>query len=99
MRGGGDKESVKIDVPNLSWLVGLSDGEFKRVKQRYADFVAFSFREVLKMVVRAEVYKLDEFAEALSTEVIREMLRDKSLSRGLRKALREELKAKESRAS
>lgn len=89
-----DSEKVKVDTPDLSWLARLSDKEYDLMKRRYADLLAFNFKQLMKAVMRLELYKDEDFADALSLEVVNELVRDQSLPAELRKKLRAETKTR-----
>ncbi len=73
-----DDEKLKVDAPDITWLARLSDEEYSRAKARYADFIQFTFKQLMKAVVRLELYKQEEFAEALSIEVLKQSLMNRS---------------------
>lgn len=89
-----DENKVRVEIPDARWLATLTDQQYELVKKRYADFTTFTFKQMMKLVARVGIYQTEEFADAITTEIVEEMSRDKSLPSTLRKALKEELKSK-----
>jgi hypothetical protein len=87
-----EQKSLNANLPDLSWLIRLSDADYKKLKMRYADFISFNFRTLVKEMMKMEMLKEDEFSDVLASEVMRELVADESLPEKLRKELAESLK-------
>ncbi|MCL4517738.1 MAG: hypothetical protein M1587_00910 [Thaumarchaeota archaeon] len=72
-----EKQHLNANIPDLSWLVNLSEADYKKLKERYSDFVRFNFtlltRELMKSAV---VTDLKESRELLVKQLMKELVED-----------------------
>jgi len=90
------EKSPKMDVPNLIWMAHVTDEEWEKIKVRYADFVSFGVKLMLKQAVLIGILgDDDDLKKAFTVEVMKDLLKDKSLPASLHKQIADELKGED----
>ena len=96
MKTEQDSKTMKADMnmPDMTWLIRLSEKDYARLKTRYEDFVNFTFKVLMKQAVKIQMLGDDdelssEFTEQIANELIEEGAFSKKTAEALKKEMAE----------